>query len=154
MNPCVDYQSRRPPQLHRKAPKLRIGVLIKSHLFGEIFGVKTPPFRESSEREVALKIGNLTELSSERTLQMMTRHTLVECERLQISFRHGAHVIKIGVVNARSRAIHRRPLVKGFAGTLLTKCLHPLYRQLRLWEHAKIVRQPRRHGVDRAPCRL
>ena len=57
---------------------------------------------------------------------MMARNTFMVGQRLHLVGGHGFHIVEVGVVNARPRAVFRRSLVEGLAGGPLAEGFHAL----------------------------
>ena len=101
MKPRIHHKPDGTPHLCGEAPKVRIGVFISAHLFGEQFGVEPPAFGIGGKAGLRAEGRDAFELLGDRGLHMVTGQAFMIGDHFQARDRHGTHIGQVGVIDAR-----------------------------------------------------
>ena len=104
VNARVDDEAARAPHLVSEPAEVVVRIGVEAGLEAEPFGVEPPAFAERRDVREAAEVRQVLQLAAEGDLQMMSRHRLVQRERLEVVQRTGLELVRVHPVNAGLRA--------------------------------------------------
>ena len=139
MNPGIDDQAHATKQLCLQTTEIVVGIIFKTRFPGQALRIQCPAFGKRCKAHHFPELRHTGHFDLQGVLQMMARHRFVIGQRAHAIFRVFFEVAEVGVKHARSRSIHRWPLVVSTGRIGLAELGNPLNLDLGFWQRHEIL---------------
>ncbi len=95
VDPGVQHEPHRTPHLVVELAEFRVGIGVEAHLVAQTLRVETPTLHECGNAVVLAEFGHVLEFLRDGNLQMVARHSFMECEHLHLPLLVASQVVGV-----------------------------------------------------------